>query len=89
MDEVDWNGVFFGLGFLILATVVLVAILIQAGAFSRARIARKTEEHYEQLMTSYRALADRSTGHIERTSAELTEVRTRLDSIERLLREVE
>lgn len=89
MDEVDWNGVFFGLGFLILATVVLVAILIQAGAFSRARIARKTEEHYERLMTSYRSLADRSTGHIERTSTELTEVRARLDAIERLLREVE
>ncbi len=89
MDEVDWNGVFFGLGFLILSTIVLVAVLIQVGAFSRARIARRTEEHFEQLMTSYRALADRSTAHIERASGDLADVRARLASIERLLREVE
>ncbi len=89
MDEVDWNGVFFGLGFLVLATVVLVVVLIQLGAFSRARISRRQEDEFQALSEKYEALAVESTDTQQTTVAELTAIRGRLDEIERMLREVE
>lgn len=89
MDEVDWNGVFFGLGFLVLATVVLVVVLIQLGAFSKARISRRQEDEFRALSERYEALAVASTDTQQTAAAELTAIRGRLDEIERMLREVE
>lgn len=90
MDSADdWYGLFFGLGFLILVTIVLVVILIQVGAFTRARIARREQAQEQAMIDKYESLADRSAQHEETTSAELTTIRERLDSIETMLREVE
>ncbi len=89
MNDEDLVGVLFGLGFLILATVVLVVVLIQVGAFSRARIARRDEARLQSLVDKYEHLAAESTQHQGTAAAELTVVRERLDAIERMLREVE
>jgi hypothetical protein len=89
MNDEDLVGVLFGLGFLILATVVLVVVLIQVGAFSRARITRRDETQLQSLVDRYEELATESTRHQGTASAELTVVRERLDAIERMLREVE
>jgi len=85
----DWYGLFFGLGFLILITIVLVVILIQLGAFSRARMARREQAAEQAMIDKYESLADQSAEHQKTTSAELTTIRARLDSIETMLREVE
>ncbi|MGH3481180.1 MAG: hypothetical protein ACRDQD_30710 [Nocardioidaceae bacterium] len=85
----DWYGLFFGLGFLILVTIILVVILIQIGAFTRARIARREQAQEQAMIDKYESLAGRSAQHQETTSAELTTIRERLDSIETMLREVE
>jgi hypothetical protein len=88
MNDDDLVGVLFGLGFLILATVVLVVVLIQVGAFSRARIARRDETRLQSLVDRYEQLASESTQHQGTASAELAVVRERLDAIEHMLREV-
>jgi len=89
MNDDDLVGVLFGLGFLILATVVLVVVLIQVGAFSRARIARRDESQLQSLVDRYEQLASESTRVQATATAELTVVRERLDAIERMLREVD
>jgi uncharacterized membrane protein len=85
----DWYGLFFGLGFLILVTIVLVVILIQLGAFTRARIARREQAQEQAMIDRYESLADQSAQHQKTTSTELTTIREQLDSIETMLREVE
>ena len=57
MDDVDWEGIFFGLGVLILGTVLVVAVLIQIGAFSRARIARRDDKELRAVVERYEQLA--------------------------------
>jgi biopolymer transport protein ExbB/TolQ len=85
----DWYGLIFGFGFLVLVTIVLVVILHQGGAFARARAARREQAQDRTLISKYESLADRSAEHQKVSSAELTTIRERLDSIEAMLREVE
>jgi Tfp pilus assembly protein PilO len=88
-DPEDWYGLIFGFGFLVLLTIVLVVILIQAGAFTRARIARREQAKELELVEKYETLAGQSTQHQATATTELTAIRERLDAIETLLREVE
>jgi hypothetical protein len=89
MEEVDWMAVFFGLGFLVLATIITVVVLTQVGSYSRARIARRQEDRFRELGERYEALARSAADHQERATAELAEIRERLSAIEKILREVE
>ena len=89
MDSLDWEAVIFGFGFMTLFTIVFVVILMQVGAFSRARIARKQEERFRTLGEQYESLAVRATDQQEKAAAELTGIRERLDAVERVLREVD
>jgi ABC-type transport system involved in cytochrome bd biosynthesis fused ATPase/permease subunit len=88
-DPEDWYGLIFGLGFLVLVTILLVVILLQLGAFSRARIARREKAMEQELISKYESLADQTAEHQKGASAELATIRERLDAIETLLREVE
>jgi Tfp pilus assembly protein PilO len=85
----DWYGLIFGFGFLILVTILLVVILLQLGAFSRARIARREKAMEQELISKYETHAGQTAEHQQTTSTELTAIRERLDAIETLLREVE
>jgi hypothetical protein len=89
MDDVDWEGIFFGLGVLILGTVLVVVTLIQIGAFSRARIARRDDQELKAVVERYEQLAGTSTRHQETVATELGAVRARLDEIEALMRQVD
>jgi hypothetical protein len=88
-DEDFWYGLIFGMGVLVLGTIILIVILIQLGAFSRARAARREQAQEQQLISKYEELVDRSAEHQKVASAELTTIRERLDAIETMLREVE
>ena len=88
-DTDFWYGLFFGLGFFVLGTIILVVILIQVGAFSRARIARREKAEERELIGKYEELADQAAVHQQSASTELVAIRERLDAIETMLREVE
>lgn len=88
-DTDFWYGLLFGLGSFVLGTVILVVILIQVGAFSRARIARREQSEERTLTDRYEELAHQAGQHQQSASAELVTIRERLDAIETMLREVE
>jgi hypothetical protein len=89
MNDIDWTGVIFGMGVLILGTVVLIVVLIVAERFYRARAQHQDLTRFTKLVEQYEQTAADSTEHQRAATADLAEVRTRLESIERLLREVE
>jgi hypothetical protein len=88
-DTEFWYGLLFGLGTLVLGTIVLVIVLIQGGAFARARVARRETAQERELIARYEELADSSASTQDNVSTELSQIRRRLDDIERMLREVE
>jgi len=88
-EQIDWNGVIFGMGVLILGTIILVVTLIVAERFYRARAQRQDMDRLVSLVRRYEQTTESTERHQKTAAAELTDVRTRLDSIERLLREVE
>ena len=92
MNEKDtefWYGLVFGFGMIVLMAVILVVVLVQFGAFTRARIARREAAADQELIAKYEQLAAQSTDAQESAATELSGVRQRLEAIERLLREVE
>jgi Tfp pilus assembly protein PilO len=88
-EEIDWTGVIFGMGVLILGTIILVVVLVVAERFYRARAQRQDMDRLVSLVQRYEQTTESTERHQQTAAAELTDVRTRLDSIERLLREVE
>ena len=88
-EQIDWNGVIFGMGVLILGTIILVVTLIVAERFYRARAQRQDMDRLVSLVQRYEQTTESNERHQKTAAAELTDIRTRLDSIERLLREVE
>lgn len=92
MNEQDtefWYGLVFGFGGFALTAVVLVVILVQVGAFTRARMVRRDEARDQELIDKYEQLATQSQHAQESATTELAGMRQRLEAIERLLREVE
>ena len=89
MNDIDWTGVIFGMGTLILGTIILVVVLIVAERFYRARAQRQDLLRLTTLVEKYEQTAVESINHQRTATAHLAEVRTRLESIEALLREVE
>lgn len=92
MNEQDtefWYGLVFGFGVIVLMAVTLIVVMVQVGAFTRYRIARRDEAHDQELIAKYEQLATQAQ-HAEKSIAtELAGVRQRLEAVERLLREVE
>lgn len=88
MNDVDWNGVIFGMGVLVLGTVLVVVVLIVAERFYRARVQRQDVARLNSLVERYEQTTTSTDRHQEAAAAELAEMRTRLDAIERMLREV-
>lgn len=89
MNDIDWTGVIFGMGVLILGTIILVVVLIVAERFYRARAQRQDLDRMTALVETYEQMAAEGVDHQRAATNDLAEVRTRLESIERLLREVE
>ena len=89
MEDIDWTGVIFGMGVLVLGTIILVVVLIVAERFYRARAQRHDMVRLTTLVEKYEQTAAESADHQRATTADLADMRTRLESIERMLREVE
>ena len=88
MEDVDWTGVIFGMGVLTLGTIILVVVLIVGERFYRARAQRQDLVRLTSLVERYERTADTTEQHQKVAAGDLADVRTRLESIERMLREV-
>lgn len=88
-EQIDWTGVIFGMGVLILGTIILVVVLIVGERFYRARALRQDMVRLLSLVERYEKTTESTERYQQAAATELTEVGTRLDSIDRLLREVE
>ncbi|MET8539650.1 hypothetical protein ABZW03_03180 [Kitasatospora sp. NPDC004799] len=82
MSGSDWTEVVGALGLFVLLTAVLTVVIWQFGATYRAKAVLAREEEY-------RKLAEAAVDAQQRTERQLTEVRGRLESMERILKEVE
>jgi hypothetical protein len=79
----------FGLGVLVLGTIILVAVIRQAGAIWAAREASSRESEYKKLLAQATNYQRRSVAEQEKLASQLSEVTARLTSIERILQQVE
>ncbi|GAB08658.1 hypothetical protein GOARA_014_00060 [Gordonia araii NBRC 100433] len=85
----DWTGVIFGMGVLILGTILVVVVLLVASSLAKAKVARRDEEKLEELVKRYEALSTQLREHQETLAADTGDVRRRVVEIERILREVD
>jgi hypothetical protein len=88
MEDVDWTGVIFGMGVLTLGTIILVVVLIVGERFYRARAQRQDLVRLASLVERYERTAGATEEHQRTAAGDLADVRTRLESIERMLSEV-
>ncbi len=78
--------------FIGLLLVCLALIGITVGAFvqlRKAKLAAAQDEEYRQLVRRYEHLTENSLDAQQRVAADLSELRTRINSIEQILRTVE
>jgi len=88
MSSDDLTGVIFGMGVLILGTIILVVVLMQAGRLINLRSQRTEDNRYAELTERYEALAVKVSGGQDASAEDLADIRTRVGEIERLLRDV-
>jgi hypothetical protein len=82
-------GLGFGLGVLILGTVIMVVVIRQASSIWVARSNLARELAYQQLATETTELQRRALAEQEQLRAQLSELTTRVTSMERILQQVE
>lgn len=82
------TGVIMGATVLTLATVVLVTLIIQLASSWRARAALAREDEYRQVAAGAVAAQSAASEAGRKLGEELADVRMRLQSIEKLLRDV-
>jgi hypothetical protein len=82
-------GIGFGLGVLILGTIILVVVISQAGKIWAAREASSRETEYKKLAAQATNYQRRAVAEQEKLTSQLSEVTARLTSIERILQQVE
>jgi phage shock protein B len=82
MSGSDGAEVAGAIGLFILVTAVLTMIIWQFGATWRAKAVLAREEEY-------RKLAEQTASALQETEQELSRMRARLESMERILKEVE
>lgn len=85
----DWTGVIFGMGVLILGTIILVVVLIVASSFAKAKITRHEEERLRDVVNKYEDLASQLRNHQDTLATDTADVRRRVVEIERILREID
>jgi len=88
MSSDDLTGIIFGMGVLILGTIILVVVLMQVGRLINARTQRTDDNRFAELTERYEALAVKVSDGQEASAADLADIRTRVGEIERLLRDV-
>jgi TolA-binding protein len=87
MNAEAW-GMLFVLGLLALITVVIVVFIWQIFATSRARASAAREEAYQKLAERAAAAQESAAQEQQKISENLSDLRTKVAAIEKLLREV-
>jgi hypothetical protein len=87
-ENFDLTGVIFGMGTLILGTIILVVVLFVAARFYQARAQSRDSDRLLGLLERYERASEITARHQESAATDLADVRARLESIERVLREV-
>lgn len=85
MNGADWAGVVGAGGVFLL----LIVVVWQVAATWRARMLASREEQYKQLATKYARLLEDNVELHRRTLDELTQTRTSIASMEKMMREIE
>jgi hypothetical protein len=88
VNNTDWGTIFL-LGLFALVTTIIVVVVIQVMSVARARITTDNGDHYRALAESYDRLATESASAQQSAAVELNALRSRIDSMEKLMREVE
>ena len=92
MSEDFWREVIFGIGMglgtIILATIVLVVVIKYGSQIWQARVAANSADQYRKVAEQATAVQQRTAEVEERIVRELADLRERVTSMEKLLREV-
>jgi trans-2-enoyl-CoA reductase len=84
-----WPGVVFSLGALALAVFLIIAVLATMQEFRKVKLTAVHEEGLRQLVRRYEQLAENTLDAQQRVAADVSELRSRTQSIEQILRTVE
>ncbi|MDG4763429.1 hypothetical protein O7632_04805 [Solwaraspora sp. WMMD406] len=84
-----WPDVVFVLGVLALGVFLIVVVLATLHEFRKTKVLASQEEAMRQLVRRYEQLAENSLDAQQRVAADLSELRSRTNSIEQILRTVE
>ncbi|WP_326551129.1 hypothetical protein [Micromonospora sp. NBC_01813] len=84
-----WPGTIFLLGSMAVATVLIIAVLATMHEFRKTRVLADNEAAMRQLVGRYEQLAENSLDAQQRVAADLSELRSRTNAIEQILRTVE
>ena len=92
MSEDFWREVIFGIGMglgtIILATIVLVVVIKYGSQIWQARVAANSADQYRKVADRAAAAQQRTAEVEEQIVRELADLRERVTSMEKLLREV-
>ena len=92
INNLDWMavfGMFFTIALLVLITVVIVVVIWQSFVTKRARMSVEREEAYRKLAEQATAVQQKTAMAEEKITEGVEELRTRVATIEKLLRDVE
>lgn len=92
INNLDWMavfGMFFTIALLVLITVVIVVVIWQSFVTKRARMSVEREEAYRKLAEQATAVQQKTAMVEEKITEGVEELRTRVATIEKLLRDVE
>lgn len=85
MNGADWAGVVGAAGVFLL----MIVVVWQVAATWRARMLASREEQYKRLAAKYAELLEDNVELHRRTLDELTQARTSITSMEKMMREIE
>lgn len=87
MDHVQ-SGMIMGAAVLTLFTIILVTVIIQLSATWRAKVVLAREEEYRKLAEQATAASTSAAAAGQKLADDVAEIKARITSIEKLLREV-
>lgn len=85
----DWSSVIFGMGVLVLGTVLIITVVLAATRLAQARADATRERRLQELTRKYQDSTEETLELGRQTTAELADVRRRLERIEQVLKTVE
>ncbi|WP_018220874.1 hypothetical protein [Salinispora pacifica] len=88
-DDYTWPAVAAIIGLFILVTAVVTVLIWHRSATTRAKAQLVREREYRELAEGAVAAQDRNDHTLSEINSQLQEMRGRLDSFERILKDVE